>query len=66
MISRRQFLRSSGLVGSAVLTTGSAGLEAIVEAGAKVAGQTPADVARDELYWGQIQQAFPLDRTSST
>ena len=62
MVSRREFLRSSGLVGSAVLTTGSAGLEAIVAAGAKVAGQTPADVARDELYWGQIQQAFPLDR----
>jgi len=38
-------------------------IEAIAEATAAVADQTPADVAKDELYWGQIQQAFALDRT---
>ena len=62
MISRREFLRSSGALGSAIVTTGSAGLGAIVEAGARVADQSPEAVAQDELYWGQIQQAFSLDR----
>ena len=32
-------------------------------ASAAVAGQSPADAARDEIYWREIQQAFALDRT---
>src|SRR5512137_36690 len=34
-----------------------------VGGGAAVAGQAPADVARDESFWREIQQAFTLDRT---
>jgi selenocysteine lyase/cysteine desulfurase len=63
MVSRRAFLRSTGALGAAALGSRPAALEAIRAASASVAGQAPADVARDELYWGQIQQAFALDRT---
>ena len=63
MVSRRAFLRSTGAFGAAAFASRPAALEAIRAASASVAGQAPADVARDELYWGQIQQAFALDRT---
>jgi selenocysteine lyase/cysteine desulfurase len=64
MWSRRAFLKTTGVVGTAALAWKKApGLEAIVRASASVAGQSPAESARDELYWGQIQQAFALDRT---
>ncbi|HMB78918.1 MAG TPA: aminotransferase class V-fold PLP-dependent enzyme, partial [Vicinamibacterales bacterium] len=38
-------------------------LERIVSAGAAVADRTAAEVAADEGYWRDIQQAFTLDRT---
>ena len=64
MWTRRSFLRTTGVVGTGALAWRHApGLEAIVQASAAVAGQAPADTARDELYWGQIQQAFAIDRT---
>ena len=64
MWSRRSFLRTTGVVGTGALAWRHApGLEAIVNASAAIAGQSPAEAARDELYWGQIQQAFAIDRT---
>ncbi len=63
MLSRRAFLRTTGAVGTAALAMKSGGLEAIAAASAAVQGQAPADVARDEAYWGLIQQEFALDRT---
>ena len=64
MWSRRAFLKTTSVVGTAALAwKKTPGLEAILEASASVAGQSPAESARDELYWGQIQQAFALDRT---
>ncbi|HET9269891.1 MAG TPA: hypothetical protein VFO31_17065, partial [Vicinamibacterales bacterium] len=62
MFSRRAFLRRTGAFGTAALAFKSHGLDAVLAAGASVAGQSPADVAKDELYWGQIQMQFPLDR----
>jgi selenocysteine lyase/cysteine desulfurase len=63
MWSRRAFLRTAGVIGTAAVALKTHGLEDVAAATAAVAGQTPADVARDEAYWGQIQQAFALDRT---
>ena len=64
MWTRRSFLRTTGVVGTTALAWRRVpGLEAIVEASAAVAAQSPADAARDEIYWGQIQQAFAVDRT---
>ena len=63
MVSRRKFLRTTGAFGTAALAFRSGGgLEDVLAASAAVQNQSPADVAKDELYWGQIQQQFPLDR----
>src|SRR5207253_9778259 len=37
--------------------------EHIAAASAAVADRTPEDVAQDEFYWREIQEAFTLDRT---
>jgi selenocysteine lyase/cysteine desulfurase len=39
------------------------GLDEVAAATAAVADQSPEDVAKDEFYWREIQQAFTLDRT---
>ena len=62
MWSRRAFLRTTGVLSTATFAM-PPGLEAITRASAALDDQSPADVAHDELYWGQIQQAFALDRT---
>ena len=38
-------------------------LARVARADAAVAGRTPEDVAQDEDFWRQIQEAFTLDRT---
>lgn len=63
MVSRREFLQTTGVLSGAALAFKANGLEQILEASASVADQAPDVVAKDELYWGQIQQAFDLDRT---
>lgn len=64
MLTRRGFLQTTGLAGAAAVAgfrdDGLARLEA---AGRLVEGAPPADVAADENYWREIQQAFTLDRT---
>ena len=66
MWSRRGFLRLSGALGaSAWAMKGRNGLAEVEAAGAAVAGRAPEDVAQDELYWREIQEAFTLDRTIS-
>src|SRR6266550_8283477 len=64
MWSRRAFIGLGGAVGAAAAAgrpfTGLAHLEA---AAASVADRTPEDVAQDEFYWREIQEAFTLDRT---
>jgi len=59
MISRRSFLRASGIV-SAVLIPG-----AVPRALSVIQGSTgtPRDIARDESFWLEIQQAFSVDRS---
>jgi isopenicillin-N epimerase len=63
MFSRRAFLRLTSAAGTAAYAFRASGLDEVLAASAQVAGRTAADVARDEFYWREIQQAFTLDRT---
>ena len=65
MWSRRTFLRLSGALGASAWGAKASSLAGVQAAGAGVAGRAPEDVAQDELYWREIQQAFTLDRTIS-
>src|SRR5437667_7397723 len=62
MWTRRDFLSRAG-VGAAVATLRPDGLARAAAASAAVADRSPIDVAADETYWREIQQAFTLDRT---
>src|SRR6185312_683108 len=63
MSTRRSFL--GGLArGAGVLASFRAGaLGSVLAASRAVAGRPPDDVAADEDYWREIQQAFTLDRS---
>jgi isopenicillin-N epimerase len=64
MNARRDFLRQivpAGVVGVAALKTDWLGR--IASATAAVGDRPAAEVAADEGYWREIQQAFTLDRT---
>jgi isopenicillin-N epimerase len=64
MQRRREFLRQvvpAGVVGLTALK--SDWLDRVMAATAAVADRSPAEVASDENYWREIQQAFTLDRT---
>jgi selenocysteine lyase/cysteine desulfurase len=63
MVSRRSFLRITGAASAAGLALKTYGLEEVLAASAQVAGRAAEDVAQDEFYWREIQQAFTLDRT---
>src|SRR5262245_25080151 len=64
MWTRRGFLRIGGALGAAAWTAKAAdGFKALEAASAAVADRTPEDVAQDEFYWREIQEAFTLDRT---
>src|SRR5215510_11962123 len=64
MWTRRGFLRAGGAFGAAAWTAKAAdGFKALEAASAAVADRTPEDVAQDEFYWREIQEAFTLDRT---
>ena len=64
MFNRRDFL--SSMFGTAAVTLPSLkndGIERILSAVAGVDGRSPEEVASDEDFWFQVQQAFTLDRT---
>ena len=63
MWTRRSFLRTTGVLGTAAITLKAKGLEHVLAASAAFEGQSPAEVARNEDYWREIQFAFTLDRT---
>jgi len=60
MLSRRAFLRTTGVLGA---TAATFDIEPILAATDAVADRPAADVAQDEFYWREIQQAYSLDRT---
>jgi selenocysteine lyase/cysteine desulfurase len=64
MLNRRAFLHhGAGVLGAGALLTHVNGLAEVAAASAAVADRTAEEVAQDELYWGQIQGAFSLDRS---
>ena len=63
MLTRRTFLRTTGVLGTAALTIGTKTVEDVAAASRALGSQSPEDVARDEGYWREVQQAFALDRT---
>jgi isopenicillin-N epimerase len=64
MWSRRSFLRMGGALSTATLAAKAVdGLSYVEAASAAVADRSPEDVAQDEFYWREIQEAFTLDRT---
>ena len=64
MQHRRDFLRQIVPAGAVGLTTlKSDWLNRVMAATTAVADRSPAEVASDENYWREIQQAFTLDRT---
>jgi selenocysteine lyase/cysteine desulfurase len=56
MLSRRAFLRAGGAIGASAMAP-------VLAASAAVADRSAEDVAADENYWREIQQAFATDRT---
>jgi len=64
MLTRREFIGRTGGVGAAALATFTPeGFDRLLAASASVANVAPEDVAQDESYWRDIQEAFTLDRT---
>src|SRR5918994_3070621 len=63
MLTRRDFLRTGSAFGTAVTVLRPDAFARVSAASAAVAGRSAAEVARDETYWREIQQAFTLDRT---
>jgi len=63
MWSRRSFLRSAGVLGTGAYALKAGGLERVTAAAQSIADRAPAEVAKDEFFWREIQLAFKLDRT---
>ena len=61
--SRRSFLRAAGAAGTVASAAKVMRLERLLAASQSVADQPPAQVAKDEFYWREIQLDFKLDRT---
>src|SRR5689334_15966421 len=63
MITRRRFLGAGATTGALTLAFTNESLARVAAAAARTADAAPADLAGDETYWRDIQQAFTLDRT---
>ncbi len=63
MLSRRAFLRAGTAGAAALAAFTNDNLARAAAAADSAAARTPSDLAGDENYWHEIQQAFTLDRT---
>src|SRR5437763_1251369 len=64
MWSRRAFLRLSGALGTTALAASrTPSLADVYAASSAVADRSPEEIAQDEAYWRQIQDAYSPDRT---
>ena len=63
MLSRRAFLRAGTAGAAALAAFTNDNLARAATAADSAAARTPSDLAGDENYWHEIQQAFTLDRT---
>jgi len=62
MLTRRAFLHATGAAAAAAAVADD-GLARVERAARAVRNLAPEDVAADEQYWREVQQAFTLDRT---
>jgi selenocysteine lyase/cysteine desulfurase len=63
MTSRRAFLRRAALAGGTLAALREDALARIQAAGAAAGGRPPEQIASDEDFWREIQQAFTVDRS---
>ena len=64
MLTRRGFLQTTGTASlAAVAAFRDDGIARLDAAARHAGGTSPTDLAADEDYWREIQQAFTLDRT---
>jgi selenocysteine lyase/cysteine desulfurase len=61
-LSRREFLRGFAASVGLAAGAGSGAMDRILDAGRATAGLTPDEVAADEDFWFEVQQAFTEDR----
>ena len=61
--NRRSFLRISSAAGAGALALGANSIELVAQASRALGNRSPEDVASDEGYWRDIQNAFTLDRS---
>ena len=61
--TRRSFLQKAGALGAVTFTLNDNSIELVAQASRALGNRTPADVAADEGYWRDIQNAFTLDRS---
>ena len=58
-----RFLRMGALGSATLIPKAFNSIEQVAAASAAVADRAPDEVAQDEFYWREIQEAFTLDRT---
>lgn len=63
MPNRRSFLKNIGTAGLVSVSFNDKGLERAMAATTFVKEQSPEDVATNEDFWFEVQQAFTVDRT---
>jgi isopenicillin-N epimerase len=64
MLTRRTFLRSAGVASAVALARfREGGLEHILAASRAATGAAPEDLAANEDFWRDIQEAFTVDRS---
>ncbi len=61
--TRRSFLRTGSALGAIAFTLNDRSIELVAQASRALGNRTPEDVAADEFYWRDIQNAFTLDRS---
>src|SRR5512136_939049 len=64
MWTRRRFLERVGSGVGVAAAFRAGGMERVFAAGQAVRGRSPQEVATDEDYWNEIQQAFTVDRNT--
>ncbi len=63
MFTRRSFLRAAGAAGMTAASFNEHGIARALAATGFINGRTPEEVATDEDFWFEVQQAFTVDRT---
>ena len=63
MTTRRSFLGGLATGAGALASFRAGALGSVLAAGRAVANRPPEEIAADEDYWREIQQAFTLDRS---